>query len=312
MADNWQGQPLPPAAAARLADARRSGTWTSSLSTAEFAAVRSVGFEPVGQVMGSTVHHIGWSGFTGCDYGVGGMLGGFGGRTRTSGGGYAGAYAPLVRLLYDARRLAISRLLAECAALGGDGVVSARLTVDSFRGVDTLEFVALGTAVRAAVPIRPPRPFATHLSGQDFAKLLGAGYVPVELALGVSIGVKHDDWGVRRAVSSWQNQEVQAWTGLVNAVRHEARQHLCADVARVGADGCVLSAARLSVHVRERGENHRDHVAEADMLGTAVARFTPTHAPPTTRSLAMLSLDPERRRAGRRAPEVTITPPYGF
>lgn len=305
MTESWNGAGLPPVATARLADARRTGTWTSALSTAEFAAIRSAGFEPVGQVMGSAVHHIGWGGYAGCDYG-------WGGRARTSGGGYAGAYAPLVRLLYDARRLAIGRLLTECAALGGDGVVGVDLTVDRFRAQDTLEFVALGTAVRALGPVRPARPFGSHLGGQDFAKLLGAGYVPVDLVLGVSIGVKHDDWGVRRAVSSWQNQEVQAWTELVRSVRQEARAHLAQDVARTGADGCVLSSSRLSVHVRERGENHRDHIAEADMLGTAVARFTPTAGPPPVGGLAVLSLDPERRRSARREPHLTIRPPYGF
>lgn len=62
MSVSWSGQGLPPAAAERLASAGGSGTWTSALSTGEFAAIRSVGFEPVGQVMGSAVFHIGRSG----------------------------------------------------------------------------------------------------------------------------------------------------------------------------------------------------------------------------------------------------------
>jgi hypothetical protein len=44
---------LPPAAEARIAELRSSGTWGSTLSTDEFAAIRSVGFEPVGQVFGA-------------------------------------------------------------------------------------------------------------------------------------------------------------------------------------------------------------------------------------------------------------------
>ena len=51
-----------PAAAARIAEVRGSVTWSSAQSTGEFAALRAVGFEPVGQVMGSAVHHVGRSG----------------------------------------------------------------------------------------------------------------------------------------------------------------------------------------------------------------------------------------------------------
>jgi hypothetical protein len=51
---------LPPAAQARPGQARQAGTWTSSLTVGEFAGLRSIGFEPVGQVMGSTVHNLGW------------------------------------------------------------------------------------------------------------------------------------------------------------------------------------------------------------------------------------------------------------
>ena len=38
---------------------RSSGTWGSALSADEFAAIRSVGFEPVGQVFGAAVYSAG-------------------------------------------------------------------------------------------------------------------------------------------------------------------------------------------------------------------------------------------------------------
>jgi hypothetical protein len=62
MSEEWTGAGLPPVAAARIAEVRSSGTWSSALSTGEFAALRAVGFEPVGQVMGSAVYHVGRSG----------------------------------------------------------------------------------------------------------------------------------------------------------------------------------------------------------------------------------------------------------
>src|SRR5437588_1737450 len=119
---------LPPVAAARVRAGRESGTWSSALSTAEFAAIRSVGFAPVGQVMGTTVVRIGFAGFGGCGYRQG-MFGSGRATTQTSAQNVWSGFAPLVRAHYDARRQAIGRLLAECAVLGGDGVVGVRLTV---------------------------------------------------------------------------------------------------------------------------------------------------------------------------------------
>ena len=42
-----------------MAEIRASGTWGSALSADEFAAIRSVGFEPVGQVFGAAVYSTG-------------------------------------------------------------------------------------------------------------------------------------------------------------------------------------------------------------------------------------------------------------
>lgn len=59
MSEQWAGgTSLPPIAAQRTAQARSSGTWSSAVGTGEFAALRSVGFEPAGQVMGSAVYQL--------------------------------------------------------------------------------------------------------------------------------------------------------------------------------------------------------------------------------------------------------------
>ena len=49
-----------------MAEIRGSGTWGSALTTDEFAAIRSVGFEPVGQVLGAAVYTIGYTGGYNC------------------------------------------------------------------------------------------------------------------------------------------------------------------------------------------------------------------------------------------------------
>jgi uncharacterized protein YbjQ (UPF0145 family) len=196
VSEEHSGHGLPPAAESRMAEIRRSGTWSSALSADEFTAIRAVGFEPVGQVLGAAVYNIGYTGGYACP----GAWAGFGGYatpyqsvTAVSGTGSMGSYGPMVQLLYQARRMAISRMSAECAELGGHGVVGVSLTIGAFPA-GGLEFKAIGTAVRAPGGVPLKRPFTSDLSGQDFAKLIMADWVPVGLALGISIGARHDDW----------------------------------------------------------------------------------------------------------------------
>jgi hypothetical protein len=46
-------------------------------------------------------------------------------------------------------------------------------------------------------------------------------------------------------------------------------------------------------------EHRKDHVVEVTIIGTATARFARPHHPPRGASLAIMSLDPERRQAAR-------------
>lgn len=292
---------LPPVARARLAEIRDSGTWGSALSTPEFAAIRSVGFEPAGQVLGAAVYNIGFTGGYQCPGSLSGQfMGPSWARTQVSGRGGWGSFRPLTQAMYEARRTAIGRMTAECAALGGHGVVGVSLTIGQFPA-GGLEFKAIGTAVRGNGATAPPHPFSSDLSGQDFAKLIAAGWVPVGLALGISIAARHDDW-TTVMTRSWGagNAEVAGYTHLVNTARHDARVQLESDVARLGAQGVVIASTTL--HVREREcpsqEGRKDHIAEATIVGTAIARFTKKAVPPPE-VLAVLSLDPQRRQAAR-------------
>ena len=172
-----------------------------------------------------------------------------------------------------------------------------------------LELQVIGTAVRGAGAPAPPRPFSSDLSGQDFAKLIRAGWVPAGVAVGISVGARHDDGQTSRATARGApNAEVEGYTELVNVTRQDARVQLAADVARMGAEGVVVSAIDLSIHDREcsSGQYTRDHFAEVTIIGTAIARFGSGAAVPAG-SLAILSLDPQRRQAARSVPPRRIT-----
>jgi uncharacterized protein YbjQ (UPF0145 family) len=288
-----------------MAEIRRSGTWGSALSSDEFAAIRSVGFDSVGQVLGAAVYNVGYTGGYGCPGGWSGYGYGWGpartpGTQVSSQGGY-GSFGPLVQTMYEARRTAIGRMIAECTELGGHGVVGVRLSIGPFPA-GGLEFKAIGTAVRApgAPPLR--QPFTSDLSGQDFAKLVMRGWMPAGLVLGISIGARHDDWltvGQTRWGSG--NAEVTGYTELVNDARHDARTQLKDDVKRIGAQGVVV--AEMEFHVREREcpaqEGRRDHIVEAINIGTAIVRFHDYSERNGPSPLAIMSLDPQRRQAAR-------------
>jgi uncharacterized protein YbjQ (UPF0145 family) len=286
-----------------MAEIRRSGTWGSALSADEFTAIKSVGFAPVGQVLGAAVYNIGYTGGFACPgawAGYGGALAPYRSVTSVSGAGSRSSFAPLVQTLYQARRQAIGRMEAECAELGGHGVVGVQLSIGAFPA-GGLEFKAIGTAVRAPGAAPPARPFTSDVSGQDFAKLIMAGWAPAALILGISVGARHDDW-LTVNQTSWGsgNTEVHGYTELVNQTRHDARSQLERDLARVGADGVVVQ--RMDLRLREREcpmqEHRRDHIAEVTIIGTAIARFRHT-GDRRTRPLAILSLDPDRRQAAR-------------
>jgi len=295
---------LPAVTGQRVAGIRPAGTWDSALTSGEFAAIRSVGFEPVGQVFGAAIYSAGQASGPDCP-GTGGSSGDAA-QTRAaicvSGPGGLGSFGPLVQAMTQARHTAMDRMTAECAVLGGHGVVGVRLSRGSFV-LGGLEFSAIGTAVRAPGADRGPRvPFTCDLSGQDFAKLIMTGWVPAGLVLGISIGLRHDDRTTIRQ-TRWRsgNAEVAGWTELVGQSRRDAREQLETDVRRLGAEGAVIAAMQLRVRERDCPVQvgRRDHITEATLIGTAVTRFSPAGQPGAGPALAIMSLDPQRRQAAR-------------
>jgi uncharacterized protein YbjQ (UPF0145 family) len=271
---------------------RSGGTWGSVLACQELAAVGSVGFAPVGQVFGAAVYDAGAASGSSCPGAPGG------GRPvppagRVPGRGDPGGFGPLVEAMYQARRAAVDRMAAECAALGGHGVVGVRLSRGPF-ALGGLEFTAVGTAVAAAGAGAGPRvPFTCAVSGQDFARLVMAGWVPAGLVLGIAIGARHDDRATARQARPWSgNAEVAGWTALVTRARQEARGRLEDDVRRLGAEGVVIAGMRMRARERDCpvAVGRRDHIVEVTLTGTAIAGFSragQSHAGP---ALAVMPL----------------------
>jgi uncharacterized protein YbjQ (UPF0145 family) len=276
---------LPLRAQQRLATMRDDAAFTSALSVDEHHAIRSVGFSPVGQVMGTAVVHPGAYAMSACGYY------GYGYR-------YAWGQAPVAiasqveSALGGARHAAMNRLVQECEGLHGDGVVGVRLTMAAFIG-GGIEVQAIGTAVKADGEVRPPWPFTCDLTGQDFAKLLLAGWLPAGLVMGTAVLVRHDDYTTAWQTGSWNNTEVSGVTQLVTDARERARDMLRRDANRFGAQYVVLRDLGLWVFHQRCGSGNEghDHVAESLAIGTALVALRQGQSTDVPRPLAMLRLN---------------------
>jgi uncharacterized protein YbjQ (UPF0145 family) len=291
---------LPAAAGAAAAGARSGGTWGSALSCQEFAAVGSVGFEPVGQVFGAAVYAAASAGGSSCPVAPGPAGGEMPAPPGVQAAGLADAgFGPLVEAMYQARDAAIGRMTAQCAAVGGHGVVGVRVSRGRF-ALGGLEFTAIGTAVRAPSAVATPRvPFTSGVSGQDFARLIMAGWVPAGLALGIAIGSRHDDRATARQARLWSgNAEVAGWTELVNQSRKDARRRLEADVRQLGGEGVVIAGMQMRVRERDcpAAVGRRDHVVEVTFTGTAIAGFSPARHRPGRSAVAIMPLGSQHRQ----------------
>lgn len=282
-------------------------SWESALTTDEFAAICLAGFVPVGRVVGAAVYSIGADEGDECPGPLGGGSGERGyGTSRTlvgSLGNRDGGFGRLAFALDEARRRAIGHLSSECAALGGHGVIGARLTADELPKGGGVAFTLAGTAVRAPGAPALERPFTACLSGQDFARLLASGWVPAGLVLGIAVGARHDDdTAAGETRKNAGNTEVGGYTHLISATGHDARRELAQDVRRTGAEGVVIAGIERRVRRRKCPATAiaRDHIAEVVITGTAITRFSGAREGAFP-ALAILPLGAPRRRPARDA-----------
>jgi uncharacterized protein YbjQ (UPF0145 family) len=292
-----------------VADDRAGGSaaapraWGSLLSARDFAAVTSVGFDPVGPVVGVAVVNLGY-------VSRGGKCSSTGANTslRTDlASAQEGPFGRQLRQRYGARRRVLSRVTDECRALGADGVIGVTLAIRPFPAGGT-EFIMTGTAVRARSAVRLAAPFTSHISAQDFARLLRAGWVPAALVFGIALGARHDDLRTRQQTRLTATGEVRGYSNVIRDTRRDARNQLARAVTEVGADG--VAADQMTVHLGEREcpthEGSRDHVAEAAILGTAIVSFSRPGQAGGEPPLTIMHLGPAPAAAGHPSPDAAV------
>lgn len=120
--------------------------FTSDLSGQDFYLLRTMGYRPVGLVMGSCVYHVAHLSL----------------RQAWKTLGQNTEMANFTQALYDARELAMERMQHEAMRLGAEGVVGVSVKEQS-HGWEShiIEYFSVGTAILAAAPAADDLPSVT-------------------------------------------------------------------------------------------------------------------------------------------------------
>ncbi len=224
---------LPSRVRSRL-EATRAGDrpWLSTLDISDWYFARGLRIEPVGQVAGSAYYHVATDGR---------------GRELLDGNSDA---INLIRGYYAARDLAVDRLIQEARLAAAHAIIDAKIHVS--RRDRVIEASIMGTAIRWPEVARPSQAIpVSPLSGEEFFKLAGIGWLPVGLAFGYHWHVMPVGYRTRQISGAWwgANQELTSVAERFSRTREIAVQMLQRDAARMGATG--VAGVHIDTHVEE-------------------------------------------------------------
>lgn len=285
--------------------------FSSTFSVKEFLSARSVGMEPLGQVMGTafitmprdqnelnqyanqlrsnpSYRPIYSSGST-IDY------------QRIGSMPVNGELSAITYGRLQARQLAITRMTQEAELLNSTGVIAVRAQkrMHDWGGGRTLEFTVMGTAVRIA-EMKRSSPFTSLLSGQEFCQLWQAGFEPTGIALGVCSYTDCTD--TTSIYGRNYNQEVAAYTSCFYEARKTAMDSFKNDLRQHRATGAIgievdyeFEDAESEAEVSEGVEAKFLHlITHFAIMGTAIKRRASFPNTPRSRPRIVYNL----RKAG--------------
>jgi uncharacterized protein YbjQ (UPF0145 family) len=281
------GGGIPLRAAERLAEEAgpHRKLFTSDLSVSEYLLARDAQCEPISQVMGSSIYHVGQI----ADY-----------------KGATGEITVISDAHRASRRAALARLFQEAQLVNADAVIGVhlrdRMITMGARGKggddggEVLEFTVVGTAVRAPwITHKPGAPIVTDLSGQELWALAQDGYEPCGFLFEFC---RYHVWHVTKDVTSF-NCELSEASGAVEKARSIAADKLMAQARACQAEFVVGSD--LSVELREvpcgfQGCPLDDIDVDVSWFGTGIRRIPDRRVPPHELPPFLLSMIPLGRR----------------
>ncbi len=260
---------LPPNVLKRIQQQKDgSMPWTSDLSVKEWFLMKKIGFEPIGQVMGSCVYHIGYS------------------IAQSAGTWNSGELSYIQKPYEESRKIAIQRMSDEAQGMGADAVVGIKFLAKpgpSGTHQHITEFIVVGTAVRIQGYHRTtPKPILCTVNGQELVQLINAGALPIGLVMGISIYYKYTTQQEEWNSESWYNRELTTYTQAVQMTRNNALHRMKNEAAQIGADlilahqtefkviGVEVERSATTYTGKTEFDRREDHVLEFIALGTAI------------------------------------------
>jgi uncharacterized protein YbjQ (UPF0145 family) len=253
-------------------------SFTSNLSVNEFLLSRKLGYDPVAQVQGASVYHVGWQWMP---YSM--FLG-------------QGELSVLTEAHLDAWRLSIQRLQQQAQVAGAHTVLSAehkRRSFDTSFSEDTsggeqptmIEVQLTGTAVRFRGEAQTGPPLVSTISGQEFLALRHSGYYPAGIVYGCCVYYQPSYWSYYSGTGStvawgtqWQNQELTDFTNGLSTARNWATQRMYGQAQALGAAGVLDAEVHCAMREIERDVNDRKQVGIVityEAMGTAIFETEP-------------------------------------
>ncbi|HEY4223178.1 MAG TPA: heavy metal-binding domain-containing protein [Myxococcota bacterium] len=278
---------IPLRAQERLAEeaGEHSKLFTSDLSVSEFVLTRKANCQPISQVMGSCIYHVG-------------QIPDYKGKTSE------------ITIISDghrrSRQRALDRLQQEAALVGADAVVGVhlrdRMITMGARGKggddggEVLEFTVVGTAVKAPwITHEPGKAIITDLSGQDLWALAQDGYEPCGFLFEFC---RYHVWHVTKGVGQG-TLELNEASMAVEKARSIAANKLLLQARNHDAEFVIGSD--ITVSVREvpcgyGGCELDDLDVDVSWFGTGVRRIPHAKAPVHDVPPLILSMMPLGRR----------------
>lgn len=251
----------------------RHPLFTSDLSVNEFLLSRQQGYQPLSQVMGSSIYQVGWQ------Y-----------ARQYTWNTQASELSTISQAHQHAASLALNRLEQEAKLIGAHGVIGVRFTRRRYSwGSNLLEYTAIGTAIKLPNAPLTGRPFLSDLSGQEFWTLLQAGYYPAGVVTGYCSYYVALGSNMTQQIQGWwtggMNQEIGPFTqGLYNA-RHLAMRRANDMANRLQALGIVGMHIENDRQIQEYetdnpSRRYLDLYVHFAVLGTAIITVKKDHSIP--------------------------------
>jgi uncharacterized protein YbjQ (UPF0145 family) len=262
---------LPPSAVLRLKSVgdRDGAAYTSDLSVNEFLLLRQAGLSPLTQVLGACVYQVGYYQFPGFGRGV---------------------IGPLQDAYNNARSTAFARMLMEAEAVDADVVTGVKVLDNRLDvGGNVISYSIVGTAMsfpklRSVLVDRQgrSRPVLTTFSGQELAKIVSSGFIPLGLAAHTSVLFTALSYPTLQAMSyiysGGGNFEIAEFTQCYYESRNAVMSRVHELARSLGAHGVVgadLKVASRGYSISQmNGENPDSAIYTAEMVATAIAELS--------------------------------------